>query len=142
MPHAWTIGTPKRSSKPRMSDSGTAEPPQTISFSEDRSGFGSRRIMPCQIVGTPAVNVTCSDAMSSARSAGVIRGPGMTSRAPVFVEMYGRPHALTWNIGTTGITESVWLIPRPSDWLAPSAWRTVERCEYRTPFGFPVVPLV
>ena len=66
----------------------------------------------------------------------------MTSRAPVFVEMYGRPQALTWNIGTTGMTESRSLIPRPSDWLAPSACRTVERCEYRTPFGLPVVPLV
>ena len=98
--------------------------------------------MPCQIVGTPAVNVTCSSVMSWARSPGVIRGPGMTSRAPVFVEMYGRPQALTWNIGTTGMTESRSLIARPSDWFAPSAWRTVERCEYRTPFGLPVVPLV
>jgi hypothetical protein len=82
MPHACTIGTPKRSSKPRMSVSGTADPPHTISLSDDRSGAGSRRIMPCQIVGTPAVKVTFSASISSARSGGVMRGPGSTSRAP------------------------------------------------------------
>jgi hypothetical protein len=71
-----------------------------------------------------------------------MRGPGSTSRAPEVAAAYGRPHALTWNIGTTGMTESSALSPSPSAWLAPIECRTVERCEYRTPFGRPVVPLV
>jgi hypothetical protein len=49
---------------------------------------------------------------------------------------------LTWNIGTTGMTVSSALSPSPSAWLAPIECRTVERCEYRTPFGRQVVPLV
>ena len=57
---------------------------------------------PCHTVGTPADMVTpslsnrsCSDLPSS-------HGPGNTSLAPTMHEMYGRPQALTWNIGTTG----------------------------------------
>ena len=41
--------------------------------------------MPCQIVGTPPVNVTCSSTMIRAMSAGVMRGPGSTWRAPANV---------------------------------------------------------
>jgi len=44
MPHSWRIWTPWRSSKVRISDTGTAEPPQGTSRSEDtsRPGFFSR----------------------------------------------------------------------------------------------------
>ena len=40
-------------------------------------------------------NSSYSDLPSSA-------GPGKTSLAPTMHAMYGRPQALTWNIGTTG----------------------------------------
>jgi hypothetical protein len=33
-------------------------------------------------------------------------------------------------------------MPIASAWPAPSECRIVERCEYTTPFGLPVVPLV
>ncbi len=56
--------------------------------------------------------------------------------------MYGSPQAIAWNIGTTGITESASRTSIESGRAAPSVWRTIDRCEYRTPFGRPVVPLV
>jgi hypothetical protein len=58
------------------------------------------------------------------------------------VEAYGIPQALTWNIGTTGSTESCSLIPRPSAVARAIECREMLRCEYRAPFGLPVVPEV
>ena len=142
MPQPCTIGTPKRSSKARISDSGTAEPPHLTSVRLERSGGGSSSSMPCQIVGTPAERVTRSEAIRSASSAGVMRGPGKTSRAPASAAAYGMPHALAWNIGTTGITASAARRPIASGLSTPSECSTVERCEYTTPLGRPVVPLV
>ena len=55
---------------------------------------------------------------------------------------YGMPQALAWNIGTTGITASEARRPIASGTRTPSECSTVERCEYTTPFGRPVVPLV
>ena len=55
---------------------------------------------------------------------------------------YGMPQALAWNIGTTGMTESVSRMPIASVVQTISECRTVERCEYTTPLGRPVVPLV
>ena len=63
--------------------------------------------MPCQTVGTPAANVTCSDSISDCSVSGSpIFGPGNTSFAPTIAQPYGSAQALTWNIGTTGRTTS------------------------------------
>src|SRR5215211_5016605 len=103
--------TPKRSSNPRISDSGTAEPPAFSSRRLERSGGGSSSRMLVQIVGTPALQVTPSAAIKAARPCGVRSGPGRTWRAPTIVATYGMPHAIAWNIGTTGIAESASRIP-------------------------------
>ncbi len=67
----------------------------------------------------------------------------MTTLAPTIAVANGMPHALAWNIGTTGSTQSRWDRPRPSA-VIPTVIEcsTVERCEYTTPLGLPVVPLV
>jgi hypothetical protein len=49
-------------------------------------------------------------------------------------------HALTWNIGTTSSAVSARDTARLSTVHAPNACNTVDRCEYSTPFGWPVVP--
>jgi hypothetical protein len=58
------------------------------------------------MVGTPAAIVTFSLSIRSAMSCGVMRGPGNTSAEPDMLAVYGMPHALAWNIGTTGMTRS------------------------------------
>ncbi len=63
-------------------------------------------------VGTPAVSVTCSAASRSSKLTGSRRGPGSTNAAPVKAAVYGRPQALTWNMGTTGRITSRELIPK------------------------------
>jgi hypothetical protein len=56
-------------------------------------------------------------------------GPGIMSFAPTSTEAKGRPQALTWNMGTTGRTQS----RSESANVLPIAtimeWRTVERWE-------------
>jgi hypothetical protein len=48
---------------------------------------------------------------------------------------------LTWYIGTIGIMHAVVSRRRDDSGIAEaSACSTVERCEYRTAFGSPVVP--
>ena len=39
------------------------------------------------------------------------------------------PHALAWNIGTTGMIVSFSLTPSVSASIVPNECRTVERCE-------------
>ena len=56
--------------------------------------------------------------------------------------MKGKPHAFAWNIGTTGRHVSRSEIPSVPACVAASEWIASARCEYRTPFGWPVVPLV
>jgi hypothetical protein len=56
-----------------------------------------------------------------------IAGPGNTSLAPVSAAEYGMPQALTWNIGTTGNTESRADRPMTSGSAAAYACRMVER---------------
>ena len=75
MPQACVIGMPIASRQASDSDRGTADPPQMIVRSADRSWSSSIGIMPIQIVGTPAATVTCSrlhqaDAGSSATGPG------------------------------------------------------------------------
>ena len=58
-------------------------------------------------MGTPADIVTFSLSIRRWRvSPSPIFGPGKTSFAPTTVAPYGMLQALTWNIGTTGITTS------------------------------------
>ena len=59
---------------------------------------------PIQIVGTPAASVTFSPSISSAIAFGCIFGPGIARSAPAITAAWQSPHALAWNIGTTGIT--------------------------------------
>ena len=54
--------------------------------------------------------------------------------------MYGNPHALTWNIGTTGKITSRADRFSVSGSAEVSVCSIVERCAYSTPFGLPVVP--
>ncbi|MCY1368457.1 hypothetical protein D9M69_554370 [compost metagenome] len=61
---------------------------------------------------------------------------------PTAAAEYGRPQALTWNIGTTGRMLSRAEQPSASGSAAPYACSSVERCEYSAALGLPVVPLV
>ena len=63
-------------------------------------------------------------------------------RAPDSGTEYGRPQALTWNMGTTGSTVSEARTFRPLGMAEAYACNTVERCEYSAPLGLPVVPEV
>jgi hypothetical protein len=49
---------------------------------------------------------------------------------------------LAWNIGTTGIATSRTESPNAFGAFTAMVCSTVERCEYTTPLGLPVVPLV
>jgi hypothetical protein len=61
---------------------------------------------------------------------------------PIIAQAYGTPQQLAWNMGVAGITLSLADRHQWSGWFATSVWITVERCEYTTPFGRPVVPEV
>ena len=69
-------------------------------------------------------------------------GPGNTMLDPASSPAYGRPQALTWNIGTIGMSTS------RSDRASASAVSAITECSsvdrwlYTTPFGLPVVPEV
>ena len=69
-------------------------------------------------------------------------GPGMIRSAPAATPAWARPHALAWNIGTTGRMRSDSRAPSESAVIAPIVCRNVLRWLYTTPFGLPVVPLV
>ena len=82
MPQAWVIGTPICFRQPSDSDLGTADPPQRIIRSADRSRPFASGSMPIQIVGTPAVRVTFSASSRSITALGASSGPGMINDAP------------------------------------------------------------
>src|SRR5437868_288948 len=136
--------TSQSSSKVSNIAGGQAEPPMIVRFMvlNFRSLFCTCVSRPCQTVGTPAETVTPSASNSSYRLLPSRPGPGNTSLAPTMQAEYGKPQALTWNIGTTGSTASRELRFSESGKLEPRLCNTVERCEYRTPLGLPVVPLV
>ena len=94
------------------------------------------------MVGTPAVKVTPSFTMRSASAFGCIIAPGKTSAAPAAGAACAMPQALAWNIGTTGIATSRTERPNALGAFTAMVCSTVERCEYTTPLGLPVVPLV
>ena len=81
---------------------GTAEPPHGMTRSAERSRPFSSGSTPIQMVGTPAATVTRSvlDEVGDRRRREV--GPGITRLAPARHAAWARPHALAWNIGTTG----------------------------------------
>ena len=57
---------------------------------------------------------------------------------PTAVTAHGYVHPLQWNIGRVHrYTERG---VRPNASALPRAFRYAPRCEYTTPFGFPVVP--
>src|SRR6185437_11024335 len=83
---------------------GQAAPPTAMRLNVDkrRLCFCMCSSTPSHTVGTPAENVTFSDSNSSYNDFPSSAGPGKTSFAPFSGAEYGNPHALTWNIGTTG----------------------------------------
>src|SRR5687768_3064455 len=95
---------------------GHADPPITTFFTDEN-------FLPCaracarsaiHTVGTPSRLVTFSFSISSVRLVGSSPGPGSTSFDPVIAAAYGTPHALTWNIGTTGSVTSCEQMPSAS----------------------------
>src|SRR6516225_3651644 len=121
---------------------GKADPPTIVRSKVENLTPASltKRNSPSHTVGTPAVKVTHSASISSYRDLPSRSLPGSTSLAPVNGAACEMPHAFTWNIGTTGSTESRADRPSASGSDAPNACSTVERCEYSAPFGWPVVP--
>ena len=65
---------------------------------------------------------------------------GSTCFAPTIAAEYGAPHALAWNIGTTGRMVSVHESDITSGMIVAIECSTSDRCVYSTPFGLPVVP--
>src|SRR5512139_723973 len=142
MPQAWSTWTPYFCSKSLIIAGGQAEPPITVRFMVENfrplaSVWASR---PCHTVGTPAEQVTFSASKSSYSDLPSRCAPGNTILQPTIAPTYGRPHALTWNMGTTGRTTSRAETLSASGSAAASVCSTVERWLYRTPLGLPVVP--
>ena len=92
------------------------------------------------MVGTPAETVGRWRSMMAARGAAWRYCWGMIRSAPVRNAPYGVPHALAWNIGTTGSSVSRPETSLTSGSAATSECSTSDRCEYTTPLGRPVVP--
>src|SRR5439155_9638949 len=143
IPQPWSISTPTTRLNRSISEAGTDDPHAVIRRIEERSrGFCSSQFSrPIHTVGTPAVTVTCSPSISSASEPGsALNCPANTSFEPAIAAAYGVPHALAWNIGTTGSTASRSVRPRHDARLIIIECRYCDRWEYTTPFGSPVVP--
>src|SRR5690348_14980078 len=143
MPQAWRTVTPM-STNALIIERGMAEPPQTTN-----SRCGSFRLLAAMwlssishTVGTPAVCVTFSVSSNSYTDAPSSFMPGITSLVPIAGAENAMPQLLAWNSGTTGNMTSLAEVPSASLELAMKEWSTLERCEYKTPFGSPVVPEV
>ena len=108
MPHACTMCMPWRSSKAFMSEGGHAEPPTSTMRKLLRSiGFLSTNCRsPVQIVGTAPAKVGFSLVMMRAMPSGWRNLSGSTRAAPTSMHAHGKPHAQTWNMGTTASTRS------------------------------------
>ena len=87
---------------------GQAEPPITVRLRvlNFRPWLRACVSSICHTVGTPAAKVTPSASISSYTDLPSSAGPGNTTLQPVIAAAYGRPQALTWNMGTTGSTLS------------------------------------
>src|SRR5574343_754298 len=127
-----------------ISARGMAEPPTQVRFMDEkrRPLASTCWIGPIQMVGTPALMVTCSASISSYKLAPSSLGPGSTSFAPATMAAYGMHQALLWNMGTTGSAASRAERLSTSGRHAVVALSTMARCEYSTPLGLPVVPEV
>ena len=86
--------------------------------------------------------MTFSSTMRLATAGPDRSGPGITKLAPDATAACARPHALAWNIGTTGRITSDSRAPRLSAIIAAIVCRNVDRWLYTTALGLPVVPLV
>src|SRR4051794_6788169 len=98
--------------------------------------------MSFQIVGTAPLIVGRSDSMMRTNGSACRNRSGITTSAPAMKAAYGMPHAFAWNCGT--ITSALSWKDRDKVFIvvAASECSHIERCEYATPFGLPVVPLV
>ena len=105
----------------------SAEPPQRMRRSADRSCSLSSGTAPSQMVGTPAVMVTRWRSSRPSTPFGDMFGPGNTMLDPASSAAYGSPHALAWNIGTTGMTMSRSRRPGPSTVSEISECSSVDR---------------
>src|SRR6476660_2021897 len=142
IPQACTTWMPYRSAKACISAGGHADPPTMTSFSEETSvgwlsRYASRSV---QIVGTAAASVGFSAPIIAAIGAACRNRSGMTSDAPDMNPAYGSPHDIAWNIGTMTSSRTVGPRPKPSTMQICMECSQIERCEYATPFGLPVVP--
>ena len=89
-----------RRSRPRISASGAAPPPTRPcacrhEVASVRARARAPAEMPSQIVGTPALKVTCSEWQRSSRLTASRCGPGSASFAPSRSAVNGSPQALT-----------------------------------------------
>src|ERR1700760_3658521 len=141
MPQAWRTWTPM-STNALIIERGMAEPPHTTNLK-----CGSFRLLAAiwlssisHTVGTPAVWVTFSVSSSSYTEAPSSLAPGNTSLVPIEGAENAMPQLLAWNSGTTGSMVSLAQAPSESPVFAIRACMTLERCEYNTPLGSPVVP--
>ena len=64
------------------------------------------------MVGTAPATVGRSASISLTSGSGCRNRSGMIRSAPDMTAAYGRPHALAWNIGTTGSTRSLSHMPK------------------------------
>ena len=94
-----------------------------------------------QTVGTPEECVTFSRFIRPHSTAASLTAE-KTNFAPAIAPAKGRPQQAAWNIGTTGSTTAAEDRSNTAGATSAMAWRTVERCSYSTPLGWPVVPLV
>ena len=130
MPQACTTSTPSAANRSIITG-GQAEPPIPTLRNGPKLCCSCRvqSRSPIQTVGTPAVMVTPSRVIRPCRLTGSSLGPGRTSLAPTITAAYGSPQALTWNIGTTGMTHSAAASPNVSGMATIMACSTHERCE-------------
>src|SRR5262249_3029655 len=144
MPHACSTWTPYFSWNSLIIAGGQADPPITVRLIVEKrrlfvSVYASN---PCHTVGTPAETVTFSASSNSYKDLPPSAAPCIISFAPPIGAAYGRPHALTWNIGTTGSNESRAERFSASGSAIAKLCSSVERWLYSAPFGLPVVPEV
>ena len=66
----------------------------------------------------------------------------MISSVPAKNDVYAAPHAFTWNMGTMSRQRSFSHSPMELALVEAIECSHVERCEYTTPLGLPVVPEV
>src|SRR5437667_12213685 len=123
---------------------GHADPPMTTRFNVESFLSCACKYCsnPSHTVGTPLLKVTPSFSNSSHKLAPSSWPPGSTSLVPTKQAAYGKLQEKTWNIGVTGMVTSRADRPMLSGIQMAIACKSVERWEYKTPLGLPVVPEV